>query len=194
MYNQRMKRSHIALILGSALALAACGGGGGGSSPATPVATPTPVTPQSGTIPQRATVQSNAGGSASSWVGTTFSGGTGPDKPLYTYTGDTTSTATCTGGCLSAWPAYTSTAGDTPQGNMTPCPGSTQWCYEGHPLYSFVGDSAQAASGTVQATGDGDAVPANGSSGASGTFVLAKPNANATPPPNSTPPPGGGYY
>ena len=75
----------------------------------------------------------------------------GPTKlTLYTHAGDTATTSTCTGGCATAWPPLTITAGQQPTagpgvtgtlGTLARSDGSTQVSYNGHPLYYWEGDS-----------------------------------------------------
>ena len=73
---------------------------------------------------------------------------------LYTFTRDVagSGTSACTGGCLTAWPALTITAGDTPTGDASVTGqlgtitradnGQTQVTYNGLPLYFFNNDEA----------------------------------------------------
>jgi hypothetical protein len=56
-----------------------------------------------------------------------------------------------------------------------------QLAYNNLPLYTFVGDSAD------KATGVGEVVPDNGTSGASGTFELVVASTSASPAPSSMP-------
>ena len=51
-------------------------------------------------------------GTASSNLGTFLTGPNG--KTLYTHAGDSTNTSTCSGGCLTAWPALTVASGQHP--------------------------------------------------------------------------------
>jgi Uncharacterized protein conserved in bacteria len=73
---------------------------------------------------------------------------------LYTFSKDVagSGTSACTGDCLTAWPALTITAGDTPTGDATVTGqlgtitradnGLTQVTYNGLPLYFFHNDAA----------------------------------------------------
>lgn len=72
---------------------------------------------------------------------TDFSGMT-----LYTFNKDTAGVSNCTGGCLKAWPAYTS--GATAQGSfpenisvIVRSDGSKQFAWKGMPLYYYVSDT-----------------------------------------------------
>ncbi len=76
---------------------------------------------------------------------------TGPNGlALYVKTTDTANTSTCTGDCLTNWPALTVAAGQTPVagtgvtgalGTFTRPEGSTQVTYNGLPLYYWVSDT-----------------------------------------------------
>jgi predicted lipoprotein with Yx(FWY)xxD motif len=75
---------------------------------------------------------------------------TGEDgKTLYVKKGDSTSAPTCTGGCLTNWPAFTLNTGETvvPGTGVTGTlatftrPEGTQVSYNGAPLYYFTGDT-----------------------------------------------------
>ncbi|MGF6738679.1 COG4315 family predicted lipoprotein [Paraburkholderia atlantica] len=63
---------------------------------------------------------------------------------LYTFDNDTTpGVSTCTGGCMSNWPAATAEPTDKPSGDWTLIPspdGKQQWAYKGHPLYHYAAD------------------------------------------------------
>jgi len=74
---------------------------------------------------------------------------------LYTYDKDTKGVSNCSGGCLVAWPAYTS--GATAQGTfpanitvITRSDGSKQFAWKGMPLYYYAKDKV---AGDI--TGDG---------------------------------------
>ena len=65
---------------------------------------------------------------------------------LYTYDKDTSGVSNCNGACAQAWPPYTS--GATAQGTfptgisvITRADGSTQFAYNGKPLYYYAEDS-----------------------------------------------------
>src|SRR5665213_3370000 len=59
---------------------------------------------------------------------------------LYTYGADTSGISNCSGGCLSAWPAYspTSTSASLPANVtiITRSDGTKQYAYKGLPLYT----------------------------------------------------------
>jgi predicted lipoprotein with Yx(FWY)xxD motif len=65
---------------------------------------------------------------------------------LYWFTPDTATTSNCTGGCVAYWPPVTGTPAAGPGvtgklGTITRPGGATQVTYDGHPLYTYVGDA-----------------------------------------------------
>lgn len=66
-------------------------------------------------------------------------------RTLYLFTNDTSTTSTCTGACADTWPALTvdgdATAGDGADQALLEVVGG-QVVYNGHPLYTFSGDTA----------------------------------------------------
>jgi len=87
-------------------------------------------------------------GTASSNLGTFLTGPNG--KTLYTHAGDSTNTSTCSGACLTAWPALTVASGQHPTagsgvtgtlGTFSRSDGSLQVTYNGLPLYYWQGDT-----------------------------------------------------
>jgi predicted lipoprotein with Yx(FWY)xxD motif len=105
---------------------------------------------------------------------------------LYWFAPDTSTTSKCTGSCATYWPPVKgpATAGSGVTGTLgviTRPDGTTQATYDGHPLYTYVGDSAPG-----QNKGNG----LNLSGGlwhevtVSGTAPAASPSASST---------GGGY-
>jgi predicted lipoprotein with Yx(FWY)xxD motif len=119
---------------------------------------------------------------------------TGPDgKTLYIHAGDSASTSTCTGACLTAWPPLTVAVGQQPtaaegvtgQLGTFAGPDGTKWVtYNGLPLYYWQGDTKSG-----DATGQG----VNGFSVAKLTGSASGSKGGAGHP-AATSAPGGGYY
>jgi predicted lipoprotein with Yx(FWY)xxD motif len=68
---------------------------------------------------------------------------------LYSFAPDTPATSKCYGSCAVYWPPVTATATATASsggpgqvGTITRTGGSHQLTYNGHPLYTYIGDSA----------------------------------------------------
>jgi predicted lipoprotein with Yx(FWY)xxD motif len=113
---------------------------------------------------------------------------TGPNgMTLYTHTGDSATSSTCTGSCATAWPPLATTSqptagtGVTGQlGTLTRPDGTTQVTYRGLPLYYWQGDTkagdvtGNGVEGFTVATVDGAAPVSNASPAAppssSGTY------------------------
>ena len=116
-----------------ALALSACGSSSGSSSGS---AAGTPA----------------AGSSSGSTLGMTTINGTAvvtnsKGMTLYWFVPDTSTASKCSGSCATYWPPVTGpvTAGSGVTGTLstiTRPDGSTQATYDGHPLYTYVGDAA----------------------------------------------------
>jgi predicted lipoprotein with Yx(FWY)xxD motif len=165
-----LNKSITAILFVAASLLAACGGGGGGGyggGGGVPPG-PTPTAAPQGNLPLSESVAGSA-----AWVDPSS------HKTLYFLDVDTATGGTCTGACLSEWPVYAPDANAQASGNITIITRSDgtgkQFAYQGHPLYTFAGDS-----GPDQANGDGFAE-------FGGHWHVARPNAS-----NATPAPGGG--
>jgi len=125
-----------------ALALTACASSSSSSStPATATAAPAAAgssaaaSTSSGTTVNMTTINGTA-------VLTNSAG-----KTLYWFAPDTSTTSKCTGSCATYWPPVTGpvTAGSGVTGTLgtiTRSDGTTQATYDGHPLYTYVGDTA----------------------------------------------------
>jgi predicted lipoprotein with Yx(FWY)xxD motif len=98
---------------------------------------------------------------------------------LYTFAPDTATTSACNGACATAWPPQTAlTTVKSPYSTIKRSDGSTQLTFNGHPLYTFTGDTApgKASGNGVNAFGglwhevpaSGAAAPAGSSSTGSG--------------------------
>jgi predicted lipoprotein with Yx(FWY)xxD motif len=125
-----------------AIALSACAS----SSSSSPAA--------SGSTTPPASTGAGAGASSASagTVGMTTISGTAvltdaSGKTLYWFVPDTSTTSKCTGSCATFWPPVTGpvTAGSGVTGTLgtiTRSDGTKQATYDGHPLYTFSGDTA----------------------------------------------------
>ena len=118
-----------------ALALSACGSSASSSS-STPAA--------GGSAPA-------AGGSGSALDMTTINGTAvvtnSKGMTLYWFVPDSSTASKCTGSCATYWPPVTGpvTAGSGVTGTLgtiTRADGTKQATYDGHPLYTYVGDTA----------------------------------------------------
>ena len=98
---------------------------------------------------------------------------------LYSFAPDTATKSACSGACATAWPPQPASATVTsPYTSITRPDGITQLVFNGHPLYTFTGDTAPGtASGNgVNAFGglwhevpaSGAAAPASSASAGSG--------------------------
>ena len=161
-------RSRSALVAGLAIAIFVAGCGSSGASQA-------PVGSASGPA---APLTIGTGSAAS--VGTFLTGPNG--KTLYTKSGDTATSSTCTGDCATSWPPLTIAAGQQVVGGsgvmgtfgtLTRGDGSIQVTYVGLPLYYWVQD---AKAGDVTGNGVGGFSVAGISGGTSGS-PAPKPSA-----------------
>jgi predicted lipoprotein with Yx(FWY)xxD motif len=131
-------RQIAAFVIASSLALAACSAAGG--SPATSVASSPSTSGYAGAV--------TVGTASSPTLGTFLTGPNG--MTLYAHAGDGTNMSTCTGGCLTAWPPLTVSAGQQPSAGpgvtghlatFVRTDGPTQVTYNGWPLYTWPGDT-----------------------------------------------------
>jgi predicted lipoprotein with Yx(FWY)xxD motif len=131
-----------------ALAVAGCGGGGGSGGERTAgYGAPSPAAGGSGA----ATVAL-----ANSDLGKILVDGKG--RTLYRFEADKGTTSTCDGACASAWPPLTtegkpiaaSGVSAAKLGTTERSDGTTEVTYNGHPLYTYAGDSTPG-----QTTGQG---------------------------------------
>jgi predicted lipoprotein with Yx(FWY)xxD motif len=145
----------VAGVAAVALAVAGCGGTSGGNdagaygapSPTSSASSGSAEAPGSG----RASVAL-----ASSKLGKILVDGEG--RTLYLFEADTGTASTCNGACASAWPPLTTAAqpiagpgvSASKLGTTKRSDGTTGVTYNGHPLYTYVGDSAPG-----QTTGQG---------------------------------------
>ena len=141
----------VAGLLTAALIVAACGSSKPGSSAAStssPAAAPSSSAPASGPAASGTALKTAKVGGAT--VLTNAKGFT-----LYWFAPDTATSSKCNGSCATFWPPVKGPAsagsGVTGKlGTIKRSDGSTQATYNGHPLYTYVGDHAPG-----QATGNG---------------------------------------
>ena len=92
---------------------------------------------------------------------------------LYTFAPDTATTSACNGACAAAWPPQTALATvKSPYSTIKRSDGSTQLTFNGHPLYTFTGDTApgKASGNGVNAFGGlWHEVPASGAAAPTGS-------------------------
>ena len=130
-----------ASLAAAVLAVAACGSSSSSTSTTTPSSTPaagassSPAASASGTT----LMERSIGGTE---VLTNSAGFT-----LYSFAPDTSTTSKCTGSCATYWPPVKgpATAGSGVTGTLstiTRSDGTTQATYDGHPLYTYVGDTS----------------------------------------------------
>ena len=110
---------------------------------------------------------------------------------LYWYAPDTSTTSKCTGSCATYWPPVTGpvTAGSGVTGTLgtiTRADGTVQATYDGHPLYTYAGDSAPG-----QAKGNG--LNVSGGLWYEMTVSGAKPAVGASAGASASTSSGGGY-
>ncbi len=162
----------VIVALSVPLLLAACGSsssGGGSSSSA-------PSSPSG-------SVSSSGLKTAKTSLGTVLTNAKG--FTLYWFSRDSPSTPKCTGACASAWPPVAGPVGAASGvslpgklATITRSNGSKQETYNGHPLYTFSGDSGPGKTG------------GNGISGFGGTWHAVTTSGAVAP---ASSPSGGGY-
>jgi predicted lipoprotein with Yx(FWY)xxD motif len=112
-------------------------------------------------------------------------------KTLYWFAPDTSTTSKCSGSCATYWPPVTGpvTAGSGVTGTLgtiTRSDGTKQATYDGHPLYTYVGDTAAG-----QAKGNG--LNLSGGLWYEMTVSGAKPGGSTSTSTGGTSTGGGGY-
>ena len=167
-------------LAAAALALTACGSSGSSAASGS-----TPAAPASSAVQSSSPASAAAAGGA---LQTASVGGTqvltnAKGFVLYWFVPDTSTTSKCTGSCATYWPpvAGPATAGSGITGTLstiTRSDGTKQVSYDGHPLYTYAGDSApgQAKGNGLSASGGlwyemtvSGATPAASSSAKSGS-------------------------
>ncbi len=122
-----------AVIPLTALALASCGGGDDATASSPP--------------PKTASGKAATLGVESTSLGKILDNGQG--RTLYVFQADTGTKSNCSGACATNWPPLTSAnptvgkgASASMVGTSKRSDGKTQVTYNGHPLYTFAGDSS----------------------------------------------------
>ena len=162
-------------LAAAVLAIAACGNSASSSSSPPAAAASSPAAGSSATTLKSTTINGTQ-------VLTNSAGFT-----LYWFVPDTSTTSKCTGSCAAFWPPVKgpATAGSGVTGTLgtiTRPDGSTQAAYDGHPLYTYAGDSAPG-----QAKG-------NGLNVSGGVWHEVTVSGGAAPAASTTPSAGGGGY
>jgi len=130
----------VPILAGGAVLLAACGSSGtpsaSGNTKAASASSSTPAATGSVVISTRSTSH-----------GTVLVNAKG--RTLYWFAIDTPTTSKCTGSCLTYWPPVVgkpaaAAGASLPHalGSITRSNGQVQATYDGHPLYTYIGDSA----------------------------------------------------
>jgi predicted lipoprotein with Yx(FWY)xxD motif len=136
-----IRRSFAALVL-AAVAFSACTSSGAASAPPT-IPSQAPASQAAG-APMSVVISSATSASLGTYL-------TGPNgMTLYTKTGDSATSSTCTGTCAVAWPpVLVATGGSAAAGTgvsgtfatLTRADGTVQVTYQGLPLYGWKGDA-----------------------------------------------------
>jgi predicted lipoprotein with Yx(FWY)xxD motif len=156
-------------------ALAACS-----SSSSAPSSAPASTTASAGSSSASGAAEAAAAGLKTANIGGVTVLTNAKGFTLYSFAPDTSTKSACNGACATAWPPQTAPATvKSPYATITRSDGSTQLTFNGHPLYTFAGDTAPGtASGNgVSAFGglwhevpaSGSAAPAGSSSPSSGS-------------------------
>lgn len=141
-------RSFAVACLGALVLLAACDS----TSPASSAGSHSASGAKAAAAPASGTPAPSASGSSGTTVKTAKIGGAtvltnAKGHTLYTFALDTTGKSNCNGTCAHYWPplhgAATAGPGVTGKlGTIKRADGSTQVTYNGHPVYTYIGDTA----------------------------------------------------
>lgn len=102
---------------------------------------------------------------------------------LYSFAPDTATKSACNGACAKAWPPQAAPATvNSPYATIKRTDGTTQLTFNGHPLYTYIGD-------TTPGTASGNGVNAFG-----GLWHEVPASGSAAPASSSSPSIGGGGY
>ena len=166
-----------------AVGAAACSSSSSSASPASTASA-------AGGASSSAPASASSGAAASGALKTAQVGGVtvvtnGKGFTLYSFAPDTATASKCSGACAQVWPPVSgpATAGSGVTGKLgtiTRSDGSTQATYDGHPLYTYVADTAPGqakgnglnVNGGVwsEVTASGTAAPAGGDGGGNGGY------------------------
>ena len=160
-------------------ALAACSSSSSSSSSApassTPAASGTPAgnSASAGSGTASGAAQATAAGLKTASIGGVTVLTNAKGLTLYSFAPDTATKSACNGACATAWPPQTASATvSSPYTTIKRSDGTTQLVFNGHPLYTFTGDTAPGtASGNgVNAFGGlWHEVPASGAAAPAGS-------------------------
>jgi predicted lipoprotein with Yx(FWY)xxD motif len=136
------------------------------------------VAPSGAPLPWPGTLTTTTIGGKSVLASMMFTGIGWEPFPVYSYSGDTSTSSACTGSCAVAWPplitegspGLTSALASSAVGTLARTDGTTQLTYHGKPLYLYASEGIAPSGGGFVATGSGSGVKAG-----SGTFSLVTP-------------------
>ena len=142
----------VAGVAAAAFAVAGCGGSSGGQH-TSGYGAPAPTSAASSPAAYGTAPVANSTGAASIHLASSNLGKILVDSKgdtLYLWQADTETASTCRGACASAWPPLTTTGNPVSGPGLSASKlgatkrqdGATEVTYNGHPLYTFVGDRA----------------------------------------------------
>jgi len=145
-------KTFAAIIVVGAIAVGCTASGAAATAAPTTAPTAAPTQAAASQAPASVAAATSAtvaiGSAKSASLGTYLTGPNG--LTLYTHTGDSATSSTCTGGCATAWPPLTVPAGGMAVagtgvtgtlGTLVRADGTTQVTYAGLPLYGWKGDA-----------------------------------------------------
>jgi predicted lipoprotein with Yx(FWY)xxD motif len=140
----RIRTASVAMLLGVALVVAACGSSN--STSATSASATAAAAQPTSSATSAAAASGTKVGTAKGAHGTYLTGAAG--RPLYLWVVDVNGKSSCSGACAKAWPPLLTTGApvagagvsSAKLGTATRSDGTKQVTYNGHPLYYFVAD------------------------------------------------------
>jgi predicted lipoprotein with Yx(FWY)xxD motif len=181
----------VAAVAVVGLIAAACGSSTPSASSTTTTNASPGASPSSTTAPTNAQVVAN--GMSNAKIGSTILVNPA-GRTLYQLSADSATTSVCTGMCATYWPPVTVPSGSTPKagtgaggrfGTITRSDGTLQVTYNGHPLYTFAGDTSAGST-------SGQGIKSFGGTWTVVTAASTSPT-SPTQAPTTTKPAGGGY-